>query len=242
MQSEDLLRRWKLPLSQRLGRAEEAILEDGLLVSDFPNSSVHIEFEDGSELTFRCAFYLGDVDNRVVDNSICRIAVFSQHVGHYEFWIGPDDHIEVVMQHRQKLDDLLGAYAPDALQSEEERAWDNMPAVGREFGSPDYERLMEQDRATFQLNLSSFIQECQECRELAQSPVRVLELDEHQDAVNVQTALQELGQHVSLDIAAEVWRHHSRSLIAQRMSGAQTVISAQKTLFFYGNNWQDGGR
>ena len=102
MQSEDLFRRWKLPLSQRLGRAEEAILEDGLLASDFPNSSVHIEFEDGSELTFRRAFYLGDVDNRVVDNSICRVVVFSQHVGHYEFWIGPDDHIEVVMQHSKR--------------------------------------------------------------------------------------------------------------------------------------------
>ena len=117
-----------------------------------------------------------------------------------------------------------------------------MPAVGREFGSLDYERLMEQDQATFQLNLSSLIQECQECCELAQSPVRVLELDEHRDAVNVQTALQELGQHVSLDIAAEVWRHHCRSLMAQWMSGAQTVISARKTLFFYGNNWQEGGR
>ena len=227
-----------MPLSQQLGRSEEAILEDGLLASDFPNFSVHIEFEDGSELTFRRAFYLGDVDNRVVDNSICRVVVFSQHVGHYEFWIGPDDHIEVVMQHRRKLDDLLAAYEPNALQSEEERAWDSMPAVGMEFGSPDYERLTEQDRVTFQLNLSSLIQECQECRELAPSPVRVLEPNEHRDAVNVQTALQELGQHVSLDIAAEVWRHHSRSLIAQWMSGAQTVISAQKALFFYGNNWQ----
>ena len=122
MQSEDLFRRWKLPLSQRLGRAEETILENGLLASDFPNSSVHIEFEDGSELTFRRAFYLGDVDNRVVDNSICRVAVFSQHVRHYEFWIGPDDRIEVVMQHRRKLDALLAAYEPNALQSDEERA------------------------------------------------------------------------------------------------------------------------
>ncbi len=27
----------------------------------------------------------------------------------------------------------------------EERLWDQMPAVGREFGSPDFERLMEED-------------------------------------------------------------------------------------------------
>lgn len=27
----------------------------------------------------------------------------------------------------------------------EDRLWDRMPAVGREFGSPDFERLMEED-------------------------------------------------------------------------------------------------
>lgn len=27
----------------------------------------------------------------------------------------------------------------------EDREWDSMPAVGREFGSPDFERLMEED-------------------------------------------------------------------------------------------------
>lgn len=28
---------------------------------------------------------------------------------------------------------------------QEDRLWDRMPAVGREFGSPDFERLMEED-------------------------------------------------------------------------------------------------
>lgn len=28
----------------------------------------------------------------------------------------------------------------------EDRLWDQMPPVGREFGSPDFERLMEEDR------------------------------------------------------------------------------------------------
>lgn len=32
-----------------------------------------------------------------------------------------------------------------------------MAPVGREFVSPDYARLMEQDRAEFQSNLSSLI-------------------------------------------------------------------------------------
>ncbi|MFG6489608.1 hypothetical protein ACG04R_23230 [Roseateles sp. BYS78W] len=27
----------------------------------------------------------------------------------------------------------------------EDRLWDQMPAVGREFGSPDFDRLMEED-------------------------------------------------------------------------------------------------
>ncbi|WP_157275654.1 hypothetical protein [Pelomonas sp. Root1444] len=27
----------------------------------------------------------------------------------------------------------------------EDQMWDRMPAVGREFGSPDFERLMEED-------------------------------------------------------------------------------------------------
>jgi hypothetical protein len=27
----------------------------------------------------------------------------------------------------------------------EDRLWDRMPAVGREFGSPDFERLMDED-------------------------------------------------------------------------------------------------
>jgi hypothetical protein len=31
--------------------------------------------------------------------------------------------------------------------SVEDLAWDNMAPVGREFGSPDYERLMQEDLA-----------------------------------------------------------------------------------------------
>ena len=88
-----LLKRWKLPLSQRTGRSEDAIVEDALLATDFPASSVHIVFEDGSELSFRRAFYLGEVEKRKVDRTICRVAVFTEHCGYHEFWIGPDDRI-----------------------------------------------------------------------------------------------------------------------------------------------------
>lgn len=126
----------------------------------------------------------------------------------------------------------------NAPLSEEDRAWDNMAPVGREFGSPDYERLMEQDRAEFQSNLSSLIKVCSD---LAEARTGDVAADERQDALNVQIALQELGQHVSLKVAVEVWRHHSNSLMACWMSGAETIASAKKTVFFYCMNTLHGG-
>lgn len=32
-----------------------------------------------------------------------------------------------------------------AAAAREDQMWDQMPAVGREFGSPDFERLMDED-------------------------------------------------------------------------------------------------
>lgn len=238
MKSEELLKRWKLPLSQRLGRSEDSVLEEGLLASDIPNSSVHIVFEDGSDLTFRHAFYLGEVDKPKGDESICRVAVFTEHVGYHEFWIGPEDRIEVVTRRKESLADLLERCDPNAPLSDEDRAWENMAPVGREFGSPDYEKLMEQDRVEFQSNLSSLIKVCSD---LAEARTGDVAADERQDAVNVKIALQELGQHVSLEVAAEVWRHLSNLLMAGWMSGAETIASAKKTLFFYCMNTRHGG-
>lgn len=82
----------------------------------------------------------------------------------------------------------------------------------------------------FQSNLSSLIEVC---RDLADAKTGDINAEERQDAVNVQMALQELGQPVSLEVAAEVWRHHSSSLMAGWMSGAERIESAKKTLFFY---------
>lgn len=97
---------------------------------------------------------------------------------------------------------------------------------------------MEQDRAEFQTSLSSLIKVCSDLAEARSGDVAA---DERQDAVNVQIALQELGQHVSLEVAAEVWRHYSNSLMACWMSGAETIASAKMTLFFYGMNAWHGG-
>ena len=106
----------------------------------------------------------------------------------------------------------------------------NETPVGREFGSPDYDELMEQDMKEFQLNLSSLIKVCSD---LADAKTGDVDAEERQVAVNVQIALQELGQPVSLEVAAEVWRHHSNSLMAGWMLGAETIESAKKTLFLY---------
>lgn len=115
-------------------------------------------------------------------------------------------------------------------RSAEERAWDNMAPVGREFGSPDYDRLMQQDHNDFMSNLSSLVNECRNSCKDSEDPS---DPDEIKDAVNVQIALHELGHDVSLAVAAAVWRHHSSSLMADWMLGAETVESAKRTLWFY---------
>ncbi len=115
-------------------------------------------------------------------------------------------------------------------RSAEDVEWLNETPVGREFGSPDYEKLMEQDMTEFRSNLSSLIKVCSD---LADAKTDDVDAEERQDAGNVQIALQELGQPVSLKVAAEVWRHHSNSLMAGWMLGAETIESAKKTLFFY---------
>jgi hypothetical protein len=46
---------------------------------------------------------------------------------------------------RPTLKSLLAEYDPTVPRSKDEKAWLDMAPVGREFGSPDYERLMQQD-------------------------------------------------------------------------------------------------
>lgn len=230
MKSTNILNQWIRQLAQQIGRPEDAILQEGLLASDFPNSSVHIKFEDGSDLTFRCAFYLGDVGKCIVDESNCRVAVFSEHVGYFEFLIGPHDRIEVVMRKKETLTDLLELCDPNALQSDEDKSWENMAPDGRDFGSPDYDRLIEEDQHNLAVNLTSLIEKCSKS-------AGAVTLDGWQidESINVQTALRELGQDVSISTAARAWMQYSQSLMAGWMSGSETVESAKKTLLGYCN-------
>lgn len=88
-----ILENWQSALSKRLGRSAEVILEGNLLASNFSDSSVHIHFEDRTDLTFRRAFYLGETPS---DGAIHRVAVFAEHCGYHEFWVGSDDRIEAI--------------------------------------------------------------------------------------------------------------------------------------------------
>jgi len=115
-----------------------------------------------------------------------------------------------------------GRYKP----FDEDLAWDTMAPVGREFGSPDFDRLMDEDAKKFASDLAQWIQQSS-----ASNVALQLEEDEVSDARNVQLALRQLGQDVTLGVAASVWKHYSQSLIASWMSGAETVQSAARTLY-----------
>ncbi len=112
----------------------------------------------------------------------------------------------------------------------EDRDWANMTPVGRKFGSPDYDQLMQQDLSDLRSNLSSLVNKCSDSSLGSNAPS---DPTERKHAVNVQIALHELGHDVNVAVAAAVWRHHSNSLMASWMSGAETVASAKRTLFAY---------
>lgn len=90
---------------------------------------------------------------------------------------------------------------------------------------------MEEDRVEFQTKLSNLVEECRsaEIVKCGIDPTNEI----LQDAINVQFALKELGQEVSVGLAAAVWKHYSSGLAAPWMSGADTAHSAQKVLFSY---------
>jgi len=184
--------------------------------------------------------------------------VFTEHCGYHEFWIGPDDRIEAeafqekieygpdlkgvneilldssenlqfVSEIRQAWSEIAqGLVAPYKFGpvSEQDLTWDNIAPLGREFGSPDYDRLTNEDAKRFTSDLARWIEQSGTLNAALQ-----LEEDEVSDARNVQLALRELGQDVTIDVAASVWKHYSQSLMANWMSGAETVQSAARTLY-----------
>ena len=206
-----MLENWQVALSKKLGRPAAEIVEHNLLPTDFPKTSVLVQFNDGSRLMFRRAFFVGE---KAADAVSSRMAIFSEYCGYHEFWLGPKDQISEGL----KFD---GQHA-----SAEDLAWDSMAPIGGEFGSPDFDRLMEEDAEKFGLDLAQWIQESR-----ASNVSLKLEGDEVSDTRNVQLALHQLGQDVSLEDAACVWKRYSQSLMASWMSGAETVQSAARTIY-----------
>ena len=101
-----------------------------------------------------------------------------------------------------------------------------MLPIGREFGSPDFDRLMDEDAKKFAIDLAQWIQHShQDC----EAPILDSELIT--EALNIQIAFRRLGQEVTLEVAVAVWKIYSKSLSASWMSGAETVESAKRTLF-----------
>lgn len=88
----------------------------------------------------------------------------------------------------------------------------------------------EQDFNDFSSNLNSLIDKC---RAMSVDSHALADATQRKQAVNVQIALLELGHDVTVAVAAAVWRHHSNSLAAGWMSGAETVASAKRTLIAY---------
>lgn len=208
-----ILENWQRPLAEKLGRSAKEIVENSLLETDFSDESVRIQFEDGSDLKFQRAFYLGETPS---DGSIHRIAVFTEHCGFHEFWIGPGSRISVT-----------------STCSERESpadSWESMMPIGCEVGSPDFDRLMDEDGKKFETNLAKWIQHShQDCG------TTILDPELSTDALNIQIALRQLGQEVTPEVAAAVWKCYSKSLSASWMAGAETVASAKRTLFLHIN-------
>ena len=90
----------------------------------------------------------------------------------------------------------------------------------------------------FDSNLSALVQIC---TELTRARPAGVAADERQEALNVQIALAELGQHVSLEVAAAVWRHYSNSILAGWLVGAETPASAKGALQAYVQHTPPGG-
>lgn len=115
-------------------------------------------------------------------------------------------------------------------QAEEDNAWETMAPVGRELGSPDYERLTQQDELEFRLRLAELVSAGQAAA-LGQSEPE--DPGERSAAQNVQVALRDWGQDVSLLVAAFVWQSYSNSFRAEWLSGAETVRLAKSALFYF---------
>lgn len=65
-------------LALKTMRSSDEIKQKGLSAYDYSSNTVEIDFEDGSTVKFKRAFYVEDVEDHV-------IAVFTEHCGYHVF-------------------------------------------------------------------------------------------------------------------------------------------------------------
>lgn len=132
---------------------------------------------------------------------------------------------------RPSLKSLLAQCDPKVPRSKDEQEWLDMVPVGREFGSPDYERLMQEDSGSIQTNLRHLVSKCRGLYDTRSDAL--VDKKMRKDAINLQVALKELGFDVTIEDAAAVWVRHSNSVCAGWMAGAETVKHAKLALISY---------
>lgn len=81
------LNRWLPQLAERTGRPVASLKADGLGAGDFLPDGVRIDFDDGSLVHFRWAFWVEDAARPG------KVAVFTEHCGYHEFSLSRDDRI-----------------------------------------------------------------------------------------------------------------------------------------------------
>lgn len=97
-----------------------------------------------------------------------------------------------------------------------------MVPIGGEFGSPDYDQLMQEDFMARQAKLSDLVARCRQRSSDSREPT---DADERRYAASMQATLRELGHDVSLTVAAAVWEERSNALVVSWLSGGETVKS-----------------
>lgn len=73
---EKFMQKWHKELSKKLKKPEEDLLLEGLLCTDFGDTNVYIQHEDGSSSYYKSAFY---VENET------EYAIFTEHCDYHEF-------------------------------------------------------------------------------------------------------------------------------------------------------------
>lgn len=75
----DVVQTFAAPLAARLGRSVEEIRAKGLKAVDFrTREGIELVLPDGSTMSFRCAFFVRDDEQRIV-------GVFTEHCGYHCF-------------------------------------------------------------------------------------------------------------------------------------------------------------